>query len=275
MELLHFKKRILYPVLIFIFCIPLSVSADNDRGKREHSNGQPFKSLQQQINNLQDQIDNIQLTPGPAGPQGPAGPAGVAAPDRTAELCLLYLKLSENNLLGDLAVPDYCNAPEPVVNQIIFVTQEKYTGNLGGLAGADAICQTSASQAGLSGTFKAWLSDSSASAASRLIHHTTPYGLVDGTVVALNWADLTDETLLASISLTQNGNLADEFVWTGTHATGELVNIPGINSTCNNWTSSAAGDTGTMGYTQQSDIYWSETPPAGCAFSQSLYCVQQ
>jgi hypothetical protein len=50
-------------------------------------------------------------------------------------------------------VPAACNPCK------VFVTSTVHDGNLGGLAGADAICNSLASDAGLPGTYKAWLSD--------------------------------------------------------------------------------------------------------------------
>src|SRR3989344_6490978 len=45
-----------------------------------------------------------------------------------------------------------------------FVTSATYHGNLGGLAGGDAECQSLANAASLGGIWKAWLSDSSTNA---------------------------------------------------------------------------------------------------------------
>ncbi len=41
--------------------------------------------------------------------------------------------------------------------KLVFVTQNANNGNLGGIAGADNVCQTAANNAGIAGTFKAWL----------------------------------------------------------------------------------------------------------------------
>ena len=49
----------------------------------------------------------------------------------------------------------------------VFVTEWEGDGNIGGLTAADSICQTEADDAGLPGTYKAWLSDSTASPSSR------------------------------------------------------------------------------------------------------------
>ena len=50
----------------------------------------------------------------------------------------------------------------------VFTTEAGYSGNLGGLAGADGICAAHAAGAGLTGMFVAWLSTSTVSAVSRL-----------------------------------------------------------------------------------------------------------
>jgi hypothetical protein len=74
--------------------------------------------------------------------------------------------------------------------KIVFATSQGFTGNLGGLAGADAICQAEANAAGLPGTYKAFLSDNNTSAADRLNQSSLPYELVNGTPIAADWADI-------------------------------------------------------------------------------------
>lgn len=67
----------------------------------------------------------------------------------------------------------------------VFVTSTSYNGNLGGLAGADAKCNTRAAAAGLSGTYKAFLAGSSSLSApvsysSGFTLHYLPYRHVNG-----------------------------------------------------------------------------------------------
>src|SRR4051812_38795722 len=94
-------------------------------------------------------------------------------------------------------------------NNYVFVTSIQQNGNLGGLAGADAICQTRASFAGLPGTYRAWLSTTAVDAEARFFHSTSPYVLTDGTtVVANNWDDLVDGTLAEAITMTEQAILA-------------------------------------------------------------------
>ena len=75
----------------------------------------------------------------------------------------------------------------------VFVTSTKHTGNLGGQAGADAICQSRASAAGLAGTFLAWISEGSIDEPrDRFTQSSASYRRVDGTTIASNWDDLID-----------------------------------------------------------------------------------
>ena len=110
-------------------------------------------------------------------------------PDRTDDLCRLYSLLKGRAAIGDINIPSYCAtvSDDP---KIVFLSPHIYSPNLGGLAGADATCQTLAENAGLQGTYRAWLSDSTISAAQRLTHNKGPYVRTDGVIVAHDWDDL-------------------------------------------------------------------------------------
>ena len=86
----------------------------------------------------------------------------------------------------------------------MFVTTTTHNGNLGGLAGADAICQARAQAGGLAGTYRAWLSTSTASAFSRL---GTASGWVrpDGKPVFDSRADLTTPRMFHPIRIDERG----------------------------------------------------------------------
>ena len=59
----------------------------------------------------------------------------------------------------------------------VFISSQTYVGNLGGLAGADQLCQRLASTAGLTGTFKAFLSSSNSTPATRWTPRAGTYQL--------------------------------------------------------------------------------------------------
>jgi hypothetical protein len=172
-------------------------------------------------------------------------------------------------------------ASEQVVNRV-FVTSANYDGNLGGLEGADAICQTTADGAGLGGVWKAWLSDSTTPAASRMIHSVNPYKLLNGTTIANNWTDLTDGSVMAPVNITEQGIPAARpfLTWTNTKSNGEIQDppAPGLYQSCNNWTSNASNVTtirGATGSTSGKSTWTSNFSSQACGVQIKLYCIEQ
>jgi len=160
--------------------------------------------------------------------------------------------------------------------KLVFITSITYDGNLGGLTGADSKCQARASAAGLSGTFKAWVSDSSESPSSRFNKYLlSKYALVDGTVIADNWNDLIDGTIQNKINKSENGNIFNSLVWTNTKTDG-TVEENSVNWSCNNLTSNGGSpyilSTGSGAYASG---YWSSYISKYCSDSYRLYCFQQ
>lgn len=163
----------------------------------------------------------------------------------------------------------------------VFVTSSVYNGNLNGVVGADAKCQIHANSAGLTGTYKAWLSSGSLSAESRLSKSTAPYKLVNGTVIANNWTDLTDQVLSSSIKVNEFGipvtapaNYWD--VWTNTSTSGGIYDVQS-NLNCSSWTSSASTQTGRGGTSAESGYRWTSSEFVGhaCNTAARLYCFEQ
>ncbi len=169
----------------------------------------------------------------------------------------------------------------------VFITSGDYSGNLGGLPGADAICNFVATGAGLSGTWVAWLSSSFASASSRLTHAAVPYQLLDGTVVAPDWAGLTSGTLVHAIDCDEHGTFVpyngattpfSGVAWSGTAPDGTL--LTGCNSTsgctCLDWTVGTDASAGSFGLDSMTNSSWTEEGYAYiCGQQYSLYCFEQ
>lgn len=169
----------------------------------------------------------------------------------------------------------------------VFVTSVRYDGNLGGLVGADAKCQTLAVAAGLPGTYKAWLSDPVASPSTRFAQATIPYRLVDGTLIANNWADLIDGTLANAITKTEAGLAAptatfcypgETVVWSSTTSAGVFDATVG---TCANWTD-ANGTSTEWGHANATSASWAGGGCSGSGagictgtFVSPIYCFQQ
>ena len=168
---------------------------------------------------------------------------------------------------------------EPQSYKIIFVSSWKGTTAFGGLASADAICNFLASNAGLPGNYKAWLSDSKTSAADRLTHAEVPYITPTADVVAVNWADLIDGSLLHPINSTEDGGFApDYFAYTNTTVTGE-INDSAPGAACDDWTSTAQNLSVRFGGSGSSDGGWTFSGSNTCDYISSLgnhlYCLQQ
>ena len=165
----------------------------------------------------------------------------------------------------------------------VFVTESVHTGDLGGIEGADAICQAEADAAGLAGTFLAWLSDSTESPSTRFVHYNAmleplyPYQLVDGTLVANGWTDLTDGTVNHMIYVTATGTPPNGLLlaWTNTTPSGQPFNVlldPVLDS-CSGWTDSRRSGWG--GLLKEDDANWTIAGPANCDAEAHLYCFQQ
>jgi len=158
----------------------------------------------------------------------------------------------------------------------VFVTSTRHEGNLGGIAGADAICRARASEAGLSGTFLAWLSDDKASPAARFSHAPFPYVLLDGTLVAANWSAITSQSLQHHIDVTELGVEANGLgtVWTRTLPNGTAASY-GLGPDCGGWMQSAASAFGTNGQHEGDLALWSLIGASSCNARLRLYCFEQ
>ncbi|WP_345974016.1 hypothetical protein [Sulfurimonas sp. HSL3-7] len=243
---------------------------------------------------LQQQIDNIQLIPGPQGPQGiagpqghqgeqgPVGPEGPAGPDTVArgDICYIYA------LLG-APLPGYCEAVS--MDKVVFVTSQTFTGNLGGVQGADTICQQAANAAGLEGSFKAWLAtdyDTSAPHVRFAKHYRGwHYKNTAGKVVAYGWDDLTDGTLQNPIDHDEYGTIigSPHTVWSNVRTNGTTRSTgDGSDGTmdCLGWqhgTSVYSGSTGSAydNESLQQNSTWTESGTVLCNQPLRLYCFQQ
>ena len=170
----------------------------------------------------------------------------------------------------------------------MFVTSAEYTGNLGGLDGADAKCQAHATNAGFVGTFYAWLSTAQGPALGhpevgplhRFTRHAVRYVRPDGVKVADHFGDLIDGTLDNPINVDDLGNqlFFENFTWSSTTANGVPAGL-GHLTTCENWTADGpfkvAYSLGSVGAT---DFNWSSpafSAAEPCYSPHRLICVEQ
>ncbi|MFC1780448.1 MopE-related protein [Patescibacteria group bacterium] len=169
----------------------------------------------------------------------------------------------------------------------VFVSSQKYSGNLGGIAGADQKCQSLVSNAGLCGEYKAWLSTSSTNAHDRILN--VAYYTVDGASgesalkVGSNKVDLLDGLLQHAIYRKEDGHdypfsppgsPSNDMngVWTGTTEEG-IKSGSLATDFCNDWTSSGS-ENGMIGNAEYYWNFWTEFETKACSNSYYLYCFE-
>ncbi len=146
-------------------------------------------------------------------------------------------------------------AQGPAANMTFFVTScnPGNGGNLGGLSGADAHCESLAAAVGAGGkTWRAYLSTSTVNARDRI--GSGPWYNVAGAMIAGSVADLHSDnnTLTAATDLNEKGDSPNYIggsppnqhdMLTGSNADGTASDM-----TCNNWTDGSANSMATLGH---------------------------
>lgn len=180
----------------------------------------------------------------------------------------------DNNEAND----DGCSSTCTLEYRRVFATSQVFTGDLGGVTGADGKCQEAASMLARPGVFLAWISSGSDSPAANFVHSQVPYRDLMGVEVAVDWEDLVDGGLNAGISTTETGNLPPmseclqgyRVVWTHTNAAGQN---PMLDADCGGWLDTGGmGKIGRLGYTNGG---WTDDATLTCTCLASLYCVEQ
>jgi len=162
---------------------------------------------------------------------------------------------------------DGCDANCTPTTNFVFVTStEQMPGGLGGLEGADTLCNDLAGEAGLPGDFVAWLATDQAGPTARL-EGARGWKRVDGRLVADQ-----AEQLLTGVwhppRLDEFGETAvlGDMVFTGTAPGG----MP-FASTCDDWTSTVAPNTN-AGQPDGGLSFWFNTNQHNCNLPGHIYC---
>ena len=143
-------------------------------------------------------------------------------------------------------------------------------GNLGGLVGADRICQGHADYEQIGGTWKAWLSDDTTNAIDR-IADVGPWYTTQGELAFADKAAMTGIPATPIIYDELGSAGPAPSYWTGT--------LPGgtrAAANCENWTSSLASSTGVIGIASEQTVAWTDyLHPSTCNIQVQLLCVEQ
>ena len=153
----------------------------------------------------------------------------------------------------------------------VFVSSQSYSGDLGGISGADDKCQDLADRAGLKKDYQAILSDSGSDAQTRL-NISGSIHIFDGVQkrrVASSGADLWN-TDIADLSLgikfDEDGDEVNDLVWTGTDSDGNA-----LGDHCDDWSSES--NSGWYGESEKKSAEWSESNFSSCSNFYRIYCI--
>jgi hypothetical protein len=168
----------------------------------------------------------------------------------------------------------------------VFITSTVYTGNLGGLSGADAKCQERAEAACEGGldhmckkTFRAWLSVYPNIHARERIKCSNykKYVMWNSDewkfiTIADNCSDLIDGGLDHPINYDEWGKpIPWDFAWTGTNRLGTAAEA---HRDCKGWTFGQVGALAVVGMTRTRTYGWTEGREYYCDYLYVLYCFE-
>ena len=182
---------------------------------------------------------------------------------------------------GNISDDDACFGGCKSVRLRIFTTSDEYSGNLGGIAGADEKCTTLALAEGLvrPGTaWKAWLSDRDTSPNARMnVNFSGDYILPTNQVIASGWGQLASSSHLMPLDVTESGEVLsalNHLVWTQTATDGTVFGDLPTND-CEKWTSDlVAFHAGAVGDFTSSMNAWTIQTSLTCDKLAHLYCVE-
>ena len=171
-----------------------------------------------------------------------------------------------------------------VMAKTVFLTSTTHQGNLGGLDGADAICQGVADTAGIGVTrrYRAWLASGDGSPDTLFMRSALPYVRTDGATVADDYTDLTTCDAASPFNCLQNPiNVTEENVelvgfrpaWTNVLPSGSIHGVFSQDS-CFYWTADLLF--ARVGNASHTTAGWTAAG-AGfeCGVAAHLFCFEQ
>lgn len=164
--------------------------------------------------------------------------------------------------------------PTPTATQppnVVFVSSQPVTTDLGGATAYDAQCNAFATAAGINNAtddaFVAWISDSTSNAVTRL-GSARGFVRVDGAPFADTVADLTAGKLFSPLRVTETGTvISDVGVMTGTLAQGTVG-----TDTCSDWTGVGSALGGAVRFGPPT---WTSFLSISCATPRRIYCFMK
>lgn len=156
----------------------------------------------------------------------------------------------------------------------VFVTSGNFTGNLGGVGGADQTCQRTAERAGLAGGWKAIISGTTP--AKNRIAIDARIVNIKGAEVAQGGSTFWGSNLANKIKFDEHLNSRQTKVWTGSTSTG-LQDASGLckkmTSAKNPWAMGSRSLDGAYGQNTASGTGWLNKGKQNCMSRAALYCI--
>ena len=157
----------------------------------------------------------------------------------------------------------------------VFATDATFGATFGGVGGADAECQSAASAAGLGGNWLAFIFQNG-NGYDRYEQAMVPFVRLDGVRIADDWIDLIDDSVQATLNVSETLQTVTGNVWTGLSQNGVGA------SDCSNWTTNedtcVPGQSfpcGGAGESDQVNFHWDGWYIFSCAEACRLYCIEQ
>lgn len=172
--------------------------------------------------------------------------------------------------------------------RLVFLTSESFTGNLGGLAGADKRCNELAVASLLGGSFRAWLLVDGQTLAARFpefsgVPTAWNFTSMGNELLAKSFQQLVSQGPAGPLAYTEQGdNAPKRYVWTNITATGLAA-----GGDCGQWTDEAGAaalvghsgfvpDEGPEATKWQQQRQWTDWNGSKyfCFKSHPIYCIQ-
>jgi len=186
----------------------------------------------------------------------------------------------EDRAQGDSTIDAFVPDSAPTKKRV-FVTSKSYSGALNGPTGADAICGGAAGYAGLAGSWKAWISDTTVDAIDR-IADVGPWYLVDRTTLVFSNKAAIVALPLHAIDVDETGarvaadaGISASLVWTGTDETGHRSTRTISANLCLGWSNGSFSQSGEVGTLSKTDRDWTGGYLEECRTTHRLYCFEQ
>jgi hypothetical protein len=161
----------------------------------------------------------------------------------------------------------------PAVGRIAFLTSQTFVPDAGGLTTADNLCANEATLGNLTGTYRAFLATTTASAISRVSLTGATWVRTDGVPLASSPQDLANGVLTAPLNVTSTQTYRIANAYGG--ATSATATSTGGAQNCADWTNTSTTAVVGLPSYATSQFFFSTSPPNRPCSGVTIYCLEQ